>query len=332
MKLINQFIRKHMDYTIRINRDKAKSICNDIIEIWDSFSEAYQWQGKAIEPPHEILVFYAYLKTYFNLAKKNASVFVLLSEDEIQSVNEYINSIDITDADKLHKLKEYVIDKVNILKINAPFKDFCQFCGKLFEEAEDDDCVVGGMNIFIYTYYCYLYAFPNITVYLIESIEYYFKMSDENDDEKLPDKEVKRKRNNTTNIIKTTRNDIVEKTAGIRGFDGRIQLKEFDHETLWRILINEKYIDNMSFEEFDSVLNQKNNNSYINWNNAGRAALCAEYIFGKYPMRCAKHIFRVKDKIVESKTYSDFKNKNSKIAGLDELESKLKKELGLTNT
>lgn len=327
MKQINQFIRKHFDYTIRMNRDKAKSICNDIIEIWDNFSDAYQWQGKAIEPPHEILLFYAYLKTYYDWVKKYASFFVLQTEDDIQIINEHINNSNIYDPDELHKLKEYVIDEVNILKINAPFKEFYHLCGKMFEEAEEDDCVVGGMNIFIYIYYCYLYAFPNITAYLIDSIEYYFKMHDDKDCEKEADKDVKRKRNNTAIIIETTKNDIVDKTARIKGFDDKIQLKEFDHKELWSLLINEKCIDNMSFEKFDSVLNQKSENDIINWDNAGRAAICAQYIFTKYPMQCAELIFRVKNKIIKSKTYSDYKNKHSKRARLDEFESKLKKDI-----
>ena len=322
MKQINQFIRKHLDLGIRMDKEEAQSICNDIIEIWDNFSDGYQWQGMAIEPPHEVLVFYAYLKPYYNWVKKYAYVFALQSEEDILSISERINSTDITNTEELQHLALDIHQIVQRMGIDSPYEEFFEFCKNYFEGLTDDDFVVGAMNIFIYIFYCWLYAFPPITEYLIESIEYNFKMSE---DKEETDENGENNSNNTSNIIESTKNDIIYKTTRMRRFGDKILLKEFDSDALYCFLINGKYIDDsMTIDEFNSVLYQQGNKT-INWKDVGCAAICAENIFPRFPMLCAQRKFKVRDKIIQSQKYSDFKSKGKKNGKLAVFEDEIKK-------
>ncbi len=288
MKLINQFIRKHIsDFLNRIDSEEAKSIYGDIVEIWDNFSDAYQWQGEQIAPPFEIIVFYAYLKPINDFVNKYANVFEIQSEVEIIQIDERIKGTDITDDKAVCQLKEYIYEKVEKMGI----KDFYDELMEIYNSndfCEEFDKEITSMNSIIDTYYCWLFGFPQVTNYLIDSIEHCFIMD---------------------SVSLEYENSIYKPNKKPR-FDGYVNLKNIDIKKLYEILNARKYISEMSIEDFCEVLSTPHEcEKRINWNHEEYAAACAKLIFKKYPMMCAEIKFSVQNKILNNRQYTDAKNK-----------------------
>lgn len=286
MKQINQFIRKHIgDFCNRIDCKEAKSINDDIVDIWDNFSDAYQWQGKPIDPPYEIIVFYTYLKPINDMVNKYADVFVTQSEVEIKKIEERINSTDITDEKVLCQLKDYIEDRI----VKTGIKDFYDEVFEFFNQNDEEkeyDWTIAVMNSFIDTYYCWLYGFPQVTDYLIGAIEHYFEMGKTLDF--------------GNSIYKPQK----------RRFDGRVNLKNIDINKLYEILNAGKYISEMSIEDFCEVLKTPLEcEKRINWYLEEYAAACAKLIFKNTPMKCAEIKFTVQNEKLNSKQYTDAKTK-----------------------
>lgn len=287
MKQINQFIRKHIgDFCNRIDRKEAKSINDDIVDIWDNFSDAYQWQGKPIDPPYEIIVFYTYLKPINDMVNKYAVVFATQSEIEINKIEERINSTDITDEKALSQLNDYIDDRVEKTGIKDFYDEVFEFFNQNDEEKEYD-WTIAVMNSFIDTYYCWLYGFPQVTDYLIEAIEHYFEMGKTLDF--------------GNSIYKPNKKP---------SFDGYVKLKNIDKIKLYEILKAGNYISEMSIEDFTEVLSTPyESEKRINWNLEEYAAACAKLIFKNAPMKCAEIKFTVQNEKLNSKQYTDAKTK-----------------------
>ena len=286
MKQINQFIRTYIDVDCgKLINDK--SINKDLIEIYDSFTEAYKWHGTPIAPPFEIVVFYTFLKTVYDIVDKYEEVFVKQSEVEVQKLAKRLNCAEIRDLDEI---SYFIYDFIDHNEIEQLFKD-------ISEEYFDDytrqfECywIFIVINIFIIAYRCSKNAFPHITTYLIAYIEHYFNMPEKCD----------------LTVLYNTYYDEVKKIR----FDGKAHLKNIDIKKLYEILTNGNYISEIPLDSFTEVLNTpEKTEERINWKSEEYAAACAKIIFQKTPMKCAEMKFTVKNKILDSRVYTNKKQR-----------------------
>lgn len=301
MKAINKFIRNHISLIIP-SKDESKKIYNDLLEIWDNFSDSYQLHSEHIKAPCNIQIFYDYLSQTYNLTKKYAVSLICIPEESFKTLQEYNAEFDFDAKGKAKYYNNKAEDYIEKIGLEDMYKDICNE----YKATLDDEIwlKIVAKDLIIHLYYNAIYGYPIITEHLINLIEDYFDVSYHTENKEL-------------NISDAP--DIYT----------NIKLKEnVDIKKLHEYLTNKKCISEIPYNEFEEILTSHTlSTKKIDWYNIVEAGKCANIIFLDKPRLSSSRIFSVQGNIHSAAQYADAYHKNSLREKKDYFTIELKKNV-----